>query len=169
MNATDNIPEVTEYEKAKEQGHYAEFFEKAFEWENLQYLLYPYFWGRRSGWRERVGFHSPDPVFSAFVKAGAAHVTIPARLGFSLEVIHLLETGRPWDDGPVCTLVRSPYYSVAQEILAAEANPGTEVKVGEPWYTVIPTTLVRLREDSVLPEFRPDANGVWDEKRPEQP
>jgi hypothetical protein len=71
--------------------------------------------------------------------------------------------------GRCAPLVRSPYYSVAQEILAAEANPGTQVKVGEPWYKVIPTTLVRLRGDSVLPEFRPDVNGVWDEKRPEQP
>jgi hypothetical protein len=163
------IPEVNNFDKALVQGRYAEFFEKAFEWENMQYLLYPYFWGARSSWRDRVGFHSPDPAFSNFVKAGAAHVTLPARLGHSLEVIHLLDTGKLWQEGPVSTLVGSPYYSVAQEILAAEASP-SEVKVSAPWYTVVPTDLVRLRHEmaDVLPRFKLNQDGVWVEKQPDE-
>lgn len=164
LNPEDKIPDVTDYDKAIKQGHYADFFEKAFEWENMTYTLYPYFWGRRSGWRERLGFHSPDPSFSDFVKAGAARVTIPARLGFSLEVIHLLDTGKPWQEGPVSTLVKSPYYSVAQEILKAEKEP-KEIKVSKPWYTVVPTDLVRLREGSELPRFKMDKEDVWVEKK----
>jgi hypothetical protein len=168
-NASDQIPEVTDFAKAIEQGRYLEFFEQAFEWENLQYLLYPYFWARRSNWADRVSFQSPDPDFTSFVKSGAAKVTIPARLGFSVEVIHFLETGQPWMDGPVSELKTSPFYSAAQEIDAAEASSGTETAVGKPWYTVVPTELVRLRDDSSLPRFELDSDGVWIEKKPSEP
>lgn len=93
-----------------------------------------------------------------------AKVTIPARLGFGLEVIHLLESGNIWHEGLVSKLRTSPYYSVAQDILEAEANT-EEVKVSEPWYTVIPTDLVQLRETSELPRFKLDkTKGVWVER-----
>jgi hypothetical protein len=169
-NGTDKIPEVqaTDMQKAIDQGSYADFFEKAFEWENMTYLLYPYFWGRRSTWRQRIGFQSPDPAFSDFVKAGMTKVTVPARIGFGLEVIHMLESGKIWEAGPVSTLVTSPYYGMAQEILEAESKP-TEVKVSKPWYTVIPTDLVQLRHDAVLPRFKLDNNGVWVERAPGEP
>jgi hypothetical protein len=53
----------------------------------------------------------------------------------------------------VSTLVKSPYYHAAQEILVAEANPG-ELKVNDPWYTVVPTDLVRLWSDSMVLRFK---------------
>ena len=111
-----------------------------------------------------MGFHSPDPTFSAFIKAGMAKVTIPVRLGFGLEAIHFLETGKTWQKGPVSTLTGSEYYSIAQEILAAEPQPD-EVKVSEPWYTIIPTELVQLRKDDRLPRFKMDSNVVWVERK----
>jgi len=174
MDQSEGIPEVHDFTRAITQGKYAEFFEKAFEWENLQYLLYSYFWGRKSGWRNHMALRSADPKFAAFLKAGAALLTIPARLGFSMEVIHFLETGKTWKEGPVSELAGYKYYSVAQEILAAKAHPGVEVAVGDPWYTVTPTDLVRLRAESErpLPEFEFDkATGVWVEVQPkvEQP
>ncbi|KAF2734484.1 hypothetical protein EJ04DRAFT_602997 [Polyplosphaeria fusca] len=164
-DAQDGIPQVTEFDKALEQGAYADFFEKAFEWENMTYALYPYFWAARDTWRERMGFHSPDPTFTAFIKAGMARVTVPAKLGFGLEVVHFLDSGRIWQKGPVSTLASSEYYSVAQEIMAAEAKV-EEVRVSEPWYTVVPTDLVRLRADGELPRFRVDGKGVWVERGP---
>ncbi|KAH7096046.1 hypothetical protein FB567DRAFT_575688 [Paraphoma chrysanthemicola] len=163
VQGSDGIPDVEDFDKALKQARYADFFEKAFEWENITYALYPYFWAHRDTWNQRIGFHSPDPAFSAFVKAGMAKVTVPARLGFGLEVLHLLDSGRLWQDGPISTLMTEDYYSIGQEVLDAEQNP-TEVKVSEPWYTVIPTDLVRLRKDDELPNFRPDKNGVWVEK-----
>ena len=166
-DSTDQIPEVDENDMhdALRQGNYADFFEKAFEWENMTYGLYPYFWAKRSTWRDRMGFQSPDPTFSAFIKAGMAKVTIPVRLGFGLEAIHFLETGKIWQKGPVSTLAGSEYYSIAQEILAAEAQPD-EVKVSDPWYTIIPTELVQLRKDDILPRFKTDSKGVWVERNP---
>lgn len=54
VDPDDNIPQVNGFAKAMAQGSYADFFEKAFEWENLTYSLYPYFWAKRDTWRERM-------------------------------------------------------------------------------------------------------------------
>lgn len=94
-----------------------------------------------------MGFQSPDNAFTDSVKAGVAKPTVPARLGHRLEVVHLLDSGKIWQEGPVSTLTTNEYYSVAQEILTAEAN-WQEVKVSDPWYTITPTDLVQLRTDS---------------------
>ena len=34
----------------KNWGAVVAFFERAFEWENLMYTYYPYFWGRAQRW-----------------------------------------------------------------------------------------------------------------------
>lgn len=131
----------------------------------MTYSLYPYFWSNRSTWRQRLGFRSPDPAFSAFVQAGMAKVVVLASLGFGVEVIHLLDNGKIWQEGPPSRLATNRYYSLIQEIMAAEANPD-EVKVSEPWYTVIPTDLVQPRPDEVLPRFRLDGKDIWVEREP---
>ena len=51
-------------------GSYVRFFEEAFEWEEMTWLTYPYFWGRKSTWMEHIAFEDPDPVFSDFFSAG---------------------------------------------------------------------------------------------------
>ncbi len=33
-----------------QQGSLIRFFEQAFEWENLMYIFYPYYWGRKTTW-----------------------------------------------------------------------------------------------------------------------
>jgi hypothetical protein len=57
------------------------FFEHALEWENLTYILYPYFWadGRNDGWTKRLTRDEKDPDLVAFLKAGAARVVVPVR------------------------------------------------------------------------------------------
>ncbi|KAF4333325.1 hypothetical protein FBEOM_12864 [Fusarium beomiforme] len=165
---SNGIPEINNFAKAQVQGRYIQFVEQAFEWENLQFVLYPYYWARKETWRDRVAFSSADPDFSSFARAGAAKVTLPARIGFSTEVLYFLETGDTWMGGPVSALRTSPYYSLAEEIDAAEKQTGKEVAVGEPWFTVVPTSLVKLREDSVLPVWKPDkATGLWIERKPD--
>ena len=50
--------------------------------------------------------------------------------------------------------------------MAAKAHQD-EIKVSDPWYTVIPTDLVPLRRNEVLPRFKLDGKGVWVERKPE--
>jgi hypothetical protein len=44
-----HLPEIDPY-VALDEGRFIEFFEQAFEWEQITYLFYPYFWGRKSKW-----------------------------------------------------------------------------------------------------------------------
>ena len=53
----------------RDWGAMVAFFERAFEWENIMYVYYPYFWGRKSRWGELILIQDIDPQFEAFLKA----------------------------------------------------------------------------------------------------
>ena len=61
---------------------YIRFFEQAIEWDHLSYLFYPYFWGRKKTWVEKLVTDEPDARFAAFLQAGAARVILPVRRGY---------------------------------------------------------------------------------------
>ena len=50
------IPPQFDIEDAKADGALIRFFEHAFEWDQVQYVFYPYFWARPGGWADR--FHA---------------------------------------------------------------------------------------------------------------
>ncbi|MGP3683317.1 hypothetical protein ACTVZO_01160 [Streptomyces sp. IBSNAI002] len=88
------IPQVDIAEAAAE-GAYVRFFEQAFEWEHLTWAAYPYVWGRKDKWDERLTYEDPDPQFNQFLKAGYCRVTVPVRPGFEdhgrgIDVGHML-------------------------------------------------------------------------------
>jgi hypothetical protein len=81
------------------EGGYIEFFEQAFEWANMSYRFYPYFWARKSEWPTYLRQDDADPLFGQFLQAGAARVQVPVRPGFEQAVLYLLETGnKPWEE-----------------------------------------------------------------------
>jgi hypothetical protein len=158
--------------KSQEVGATVRWFEQAFEWENVAYVSYPYFWGRRSTWISRLNLQNDDPLFVNFLQAGFARVLIPVRLGFESHMQVYLCTGRPWLGGavipPVGDKTQNPLYlDIAEEIkaLTGGGEPGeTETPVGEPWEYTLPTTLLKLRKDDALPEWhRMGPDGVEDE------
>ncbi len=136
------------------QMPYVRFFEQAFEWEHLVYFFYPYFWGWKTGWRNRMLLDDEDPAFGDFLRAGAARVVFPVRPGFEAAVVHFLETGEIWNGGPPPNIASSLYVPIVQEIEAATGAPGDEKPVGEPWEVRLPTTLVRIRPQDDLPEWQ---------------
>jgi hypothetical protein len=73
------------------------FFEKAFEWTQMTYWLYPYFWGRREQWGERLGLQDPDPLHQQFLRAGSARVLVPVTPGYEERVLYYLNTAG-WED-----------------------------------------------------------------------
>lgn len=148
------------YEAAGE-GAYVRFFEQAFEWENMSWVNYPYFWGRKSQWDERMNYDDPDPVFTDFLKAGYCRVSVPARPGFEGAIDHFLTFGEPWMGGPLPTISSDLYLPIADEIAERLDRPGDEVPQGEPWKVRIPTSLVKLRDDDKLPKWEKDENGEW--------
>ena len=140
--------------RTEQQMPYVRFFEQAFEWEHLVYFFYPYFWGWKPAWKQRMLLDDIDPQFSDFLRAGAARLVIPVRPGFEAAVAHYLETGEIWNGGPAPSVNDETYVPIVKEIQESQGAPGDEVPVGEPWLVRLPTTLVKLRQDDELPSWQ---------------
>jgi hypothetical protein len=138
----------------KKWGAVVAFFERAFEWENLMYVYYPYFWGRTARWGELILTQDLDPQFEAFLRAGAARIVVPARPGFEAALAHYHETGDVWMGEEIPDMFSKQYVSIIAEIKARNATPDEEVCIAE-WDVRLPTTLVILKDDAKLPEWKP--------------
>lgn len=136
------------------QMPYVRFFEQAFEWEHIMYFFYPYFWGWKQGWKNRMLLDDVDPRFGDFLRAGAARVVFPVRPGFEAAVVHYLETGEIWNGGPPPDISGSLYVPIIKEIQEATGAPGGEVAQGDSWEVRLPTTLVRIRANNDLPTWQ---------------
>jgi hypothetical protein len=165
FNAIDNAPSTSlpqiDVSEAAKEGSYVRFFEQAFEWEHLTWVTYPYFWGRKSEWEERIAFDDPDPLFTQFLKAGYCRVSVPARPGFEGAIDHFMTYGELWDGGPLPTISSPLYLPIADEIAERLDRPGEEIPQGEPWTVRIPTNLVHLRADDQLPKWEQNEEGEW--------
>ncbi|MEU8076674.1 hypothetical protein AB0B31_14610 [Catellatospora citrea] len=133
------------------QGAVVAFYEQAFEWEQLTYLLYPYFWGRHTSWPN--GFvrpPDPDPLHEAFRNCGVARVVVPVRPGFERVALHFLSTGRIWNGGNPPQIGDPLYVSLTAEIIAAQRRDQDGTLVAPTWDFTVPTTLVHLQADADL-------------------
>ncbi len=157
-----NVPQINLYENAAE-GPYVRFFEQAFEWEQMTWLSYPYFWGRKNQWEQRIAYEDVDPVFNQFLKAGYCRVMVPVRPSFEGAIDHFMTCGEIWNGGPLPAISNSLYLPIADEIAERLDRSGEEIPQGDPWFFRIPTTLVHLRPDDKLPKWQQDASGNWAE------
>ncbi len=74
------------FEDAEIEGKFVRFYEQSFEWQNIVYNFYPYFWGRKEEWINTLNLKDNDPLFEQFLKAGYAKVEVPIRPGYENEV-----------------------------------------------------------------------------------
>jgi fibro-slime domain-containing protein len=160
QNGSNGLPQIDLFENEAE-GPYVRFFEHAFEWEHITWVTYPYFWGRKSEWPNRLAFDDPDPLFRQFLRAGYCRVVVPVREGFEGAIDHFMNVGEPWLGGPLPPITSPLYLPIAQEIAERLDRPGDEIPQGDPWEVRLPTTLVRLRPDGTLPRWQQDENGHW--------
>jgi len=159
-SAGTSLPQI-DVSEAEAEGAYVRFFEHAFEWEHMTWVTYPYFWGRKGQWAERLGFEDPDPLFNQFLKSGYCRVSVPARPGFEGAIDHFMTYGDLWNGGALPPISSDLYLPIADELAERLDRPADEVPQGDPWLVRIPTTLVRLRADDALPRWQQDANGNW--------
>ena len=131
------------------------FFEQTFEWAQMMYLHYPYYWARKERWLDLALLQDVDPEHAHFLRAGSTRVSVPIRPGFEAAFLHFMETGNitgasdpPSESSPatidIVTELRSQ-----QGVLAGQI-------VGEPWEVRVPTTLVWLQGSSLLPTWSAD-------------
>jgi hypothetical protein len=128
------------------------FMEQAFEWENITYVLYPYYWGARTGWKDTAAAAGVDPEMAAFLSAGSARVIVPARPSLEQVVHFFLYTGLPWAGLQAPAPDEEGYLSIDREIRALQIGATDGIPVGDSWEVRLPTTLVVLQQDGVLPE-----------------
>jgi hypothetical protein len=159
----DGDPPVFDFDLAAAQGSIIRFFEQAFEWDQLQYVFYPYYWGRHEMWAKRFKRQDIDPAFLEFLQAGEARVLVPVRPGFEEAITHYLETGEVWNgDGDPPPITSPLYVSIVTEIQERTDAPGDELPMGEPWETHVPTPLVIVRRESDLPKWLRQSADGWD-------
>jgi len=92
------------------------FFEQAFEWTNMTWIHYPYYWADAGQWAESIRRTANDPQWAAFLSAGASRVVVPVRPGFESAVGLYLSTGFIWAGGQVPTVGDPAYLGIAEEI-----------------------------------------------------
>lgn len=166
-------PQAAEFnfDAAERAGVYAGFWEKAIQWNELQWELLPYFWTSRDTWA-RMLYEDSDPLHAEFISAGAAMVRFAVSPGYEAAVLHFLETGGVWEGGDEPSVTSEEYAAMLDEVEAArnretsesplETPEGAgEIAVGDPWEIRVPTTLVKLRQDNALPEWAKDEDGRW--------
>jgi hypothetical protein len=95
------------------------FLSQAFEWQNMTYVLYPYFFGRRRDWALKLSFASGDETMIQFLKSGAARVQVPVRPGFEAAVDHYMMTGEPYFGGGMPHIGDELYLPYVDEARAA--------------------------------------------------
>ena len=123
----------------------------------------PVLLARRATWYASAIADNPDPLFAEFLKAGAARAVIPVRPQLEGDVRYFMMTGLIWGGGAMPEITDTDYLPITEEIRARDA-PGTETPHGDPWEVTLPTTLIRLRDDDTLPEWRKfvvDDRDVW--------
>lgn len=130
-----------------------QFFEQAFEWENIVYICYPYFWGDKTRWIINATGASADPIFDQFLNAGSARLVVPARPGFEQVVNFYLYTSCIWSGKNPPSPNDPGYLSVADEIQALQVGATDGTPVGDPWEITLPTTLLWAGTDpATLPK-----------------
>jgi len=128
-----------------------QFLEQAFEWGNMTYVLYPYFWTSRERWPMLQPQDGADPAFVRFLRSGSARIALPARPGFEWAVIYYNLFGVPWLGGAPPIPDDPLYVSVAQEIQEQMSGPD-EGEPGDMWEVKLPTTLVWIDPDPGMPK-----------------
>ena len=142
---------VTQLDTAAVAAPVVQFLEQAFEWDNMTYVMYPYFWTDRDRWRDLQPLDSDDPSFLQFLRSGSARVVLPARPAFEWAVLYFSIFGEPWFGGPPPIPGDPLYVSVAQEIQDQLGAPD-DGEPGDLWEVKLPTALVWIDPDSNLPK-----------------
>jgi hypothetical protein len=156
---SDQSPPEIDFDEAVAEGEYVAFFNQSFEWENLVYLFYPYFWGRKQHWAERLLTRDVDPNFAAFLTAGYARLQIPVRPGFESAVLAFLDSGEI-PQGDTADVVSPDHLSIAQD-LKAQLGVAGEGALVESFEIRLPTTLHVLRHADSLPAWEQSDDGQW--------
>lgn len=137
---------IVDVNDALREGQVVRFFHGAFEWDNMTYELFPYFWGKRERWAEMLLATHEDTKYEEFLRSGFARVMVPVRPGQEHNVLNFLSMGlTAVFDGASEAVIDDPDFLRLLGELQEPLDP--PVQEGEAWEVVVPTTLVKLQLD----------------------
>lgn len=143
--ATNGRTEI-DFNQLKKETPIVSFMNTAFEWGNITYKPYPYFYGNKAEHPTIRELSDTDPKFMAMLRAGYCRVIVPVSYGFETAVLHLINTGQVWLGGDLPVLGDPLFQSIVDEIKGEEYDSiGTPE--GDPWETKVPTNLVWLNNN----------------------
>ena len=135
--------------EAAKRARLVQFLEQAFEWPQMSFLFYPYFWARMPKWLQLMDREdAADPQFTEFLQAGSARTLLAVRPGYENAVLHFLATREPWSGGASPVIGDPLYLPLYEEIRDRQDDLAGAVPVGEPWEFSLPTSLVYLDSDT---------------------
>jgi hypothetical protein len=140
-----------DFGKARGDAPVIQFMEQAFEWNNMTYVFYPYYWADRAkSWDTLSQITSKDPDFERFLRAGSSRVIVPALPGFETAVQNWLMYKVPFLNGKLPAPDDPLYVSIDQEIRNI-TSPWQGGVAGDWWQSRMSTTLLYLEKDGTLP------------------
>ncbi|MDM5179749.1 hypothetical protein PO883_21390 [Massilia sp. DJPM01] len=131
-------------ERLERAAREVRFFEYAFEWDQLTYTFFPYFWSEGAQqWAASRFEQQGDSVFTAFLNAGFASVILPVRSGYEDAAALYLQTGIVSDIAvvPADRLLADLNREVQ---LVNQSTPMEGTPEGAAWIYRVPTTLMVL-------------------------
>ncbi|MEM7084917.1 MAG: hypothetical protein AAF489_01965 [Bacteroidota bacterium] len=161
--ASEHEPPKIDRIKAKAQGDFIRFFEHAFEWSQMQYAFYPYFWSKVDNWTNRFKETDINYEYEQFLQAGSARLVLSVRPGYEKAVNHFLENNEIWLGEGAPEIENPLYLSIIDEIKEASGNLEQDPEpVGEPWEVRLPTSLIKLRKQESLPSWEENPDDSWE-------
>ncbi|MFB9243694.1 hypothetical protein IV454_28845 [Massilia antarctica] len=131
-------------ERLEQAAREVRFFEYAFEWDQMTYSFFPYFWSEGAPqWAAARFEQQGDSVFTAFLNAGFASVILPVRSGYEDAAALYLQTGIVSDIAVV------PADRVLADLnrevqMVNQSTPMEGTPEGAAWTYRVPTTLMVL-------------------------
>ncbi|MBK8057909.1 MAG: hypothetical protein IPK33_08525 [Gemmatimonadetes bacterium] len=134
---------------SRNRGRFIQFLEQAFEWQQLSFHFYPYFWGRQRKWIELMNrLDYTDSAMTSFLRAGSARVLIAVTPDYYEAVMYFLSTREPWGGGKAPVIGDSLFIPIHEEVRKQQDDLAGAVADGTPWTFTVPTNLVYLQDSS---------------------
>ncbi|HEV7410732.1 MAG TPA: hypothetical protein VGO01_19785 [Bradyrhizobium sp.] len=144
---TSVIPEI-DFSDAYGECPWLVFLTQVFEWKNMTYQFQPYSLAQRKDWCTLRNLEDVDQFFENALTAGYVIVDVPVAAQMTEPFTYFLQTGLPWNGGPMPTMGDPLYQDLAIAIRDSENRADGEPR-GDPWKTLVPTPLVYV--DDAIP------------------
>lgn len=149
-----------DFDKARSDAPTIQFLEQAFEWGNLVYMFYPYYWADDERWGALSTLTANDAEFERFLRAGSARVVVPARPGFTDAVKNWLQFQVPFLDGQLPAIGDPLHVAIDREIRDL-TSPWEGGVAEDTWEARVSTTFLYLEEEVTMPIVNDAAVLPW--------